>query len=170
MQHTLIMKELRTYGVFGRGPYKNEKRWPALLYSYSTKSNPVNSNLRNYCFSLPSLQQRPDIARLMQLHAQAQANLTPGSGPPGLPPGLPPGALALPPGLPGVPPGIPTSLSTSLLSSLPTSIAASLSGLGPSPLHPALSMLKPQLPLEPKREEEVRKSLSESNGKLRRKE
>ena len=120
-------------------------------------------------------QQRPDIARLMQLHAQAQAgqaaslaNLV--QGPPGLP-ALPPGALAqslgLPPGLQGLPPGlnIPTSLSSSLLQSLPTSIAASLGGLGPNPLHPALSMLKPQLPIEPKREDEVRKSLSESNGK-----
>jgi hypothetical protein len=29
-------------------------------------------------------------------------------------------------------------------------------------------MLKPQLPLEAKREEDVRKSLSESNGKLAR--
>ena len=66
--------------------------------------------------------QRPDIARLMQLHAQAQAgqaasiaSLVSG-GPPGLP-GLPPGALGLPPGLQGLPPGlnIPTSLSSSLL-------------------------------------------------------
>merc|ERR1719228_656644 len=66
--------------------------------------------------------QRPDIARLMQLHAQAQA-----------------GQAASP---------------------------ASLGGLGPNPLHPALSMLKPQLPMEPKREEDVRKSLSESNASL----
>ena len=120
------------------------------------------------------LQQRPDIARLMQLHAQAQAGQAASlaslvNGPGGLP-GLPPGALAqslgLPHGLQGLPPGlnIPTSLSSSLLQSLPTSIAASLGGLGPNPLHPALSMLKPQLPMEPKREEDVRKSLSESNG------
>merc|ERR1719282_2322054 len=111
--------------------------------------------------------QRPDIARLMQLHAQAQAgqqaanlaNLV--NGPPGMP-GLPPGALGLPPGL-----NIPTSLSSSLLQGLPTSIAASLGGLGgPNPLHPALSMLKPQLPLDPKREDEIRKSLSESNASL----
>lgn len=122
----------------------------------------------------PLLQQRPDIARLMQLHAQAQAgqqaanlaNLV--NGPPGMP-GLPPGALGLPPGLQGLPHGlnIPTSLSSSLLQGLPTSIAASLGGLGgPNPLHPALSMLKPQLPLDPKREDEIRKSLSESNGKF----
>ena len=122
-------------------------------------------------------QQRPDIARLMQLHAQAQAGQAANlaslvNGPPGMP-GLPPGALGLPPGLQGLqqglPPGlnIPTSLSSSLLQGLPTSIAASLGGLGggPNPLHPALSMLKPQLPVEPKREDEIRKSLSESNGK-----
>ena len=118
--------------------------------------------------------QRPDIARLMQLHAQAQAGQQAANlaslvnGPPGLP-GLPPGAaLGLPPGLQGLPPGlnIPTSLSSSLLQGLPTSIAASLGGLGPNPLHPALSMLKPQLPVEPsKREDEMRKSLSESNGR-----
>merc|ERR1719228_1355806 len=119
---------------------------------------------------------RPDIARLMQLHAQAQAGQAASlaslvNGPGGLP-GLPPGALAqslgLPHGLQGLPPGlnIPTSLSSSLLQSLPTSIAASLGGLGPNPLHPALSMLKPQLPTEPKREEDVRKSLSESNASL----
>ena len=115
--------------------------------------------------------QRPDIARLMQLHAQAQAGQQAANlaslvnGPPGLP-GLPPGALGLPPGLQGLPPGlnIPTSLSSSLLQGLPTSIAASLGGLGPNPLHPALSMLKPQLPMDPKREDEIRKSLSESNG------
>lgn len=107
----------------------------------------------------------------MQLQAQAQAgqaanlaNLV--NGPPGMP-GLPPGvnALGLPPGL--LPPGlnIPTSLSSSLLQGLPTSIAASLGGLsGPNPLHPALSMLKPHLPQDPKREDEIRKSLSESNG------
>ena len=110
----------------------------------------------------------------MQLHAQAQAgqqadnlaNLV--NGPPGMP-GLPPGALGLPPGLQGLPHGlnIPTSLSSSLLQGLPTSIAASLGGLGgPNPLHPALSMLKPQLPIDPKREDEIRKSLSESNGKF----
>ena len=65
--------------------------------------------------------QRPDIARLMQLHAQAQAGQAASlaslvNGPPGLP-GLPPGALGLPPGLQGLPPGlnIPTSLSSSLL-------------------------------------------------------
>ena len=46
---------------------------------------------------------------------------------------------------------------------LPTSISSTLGGLGPNPLHPALSMLKPQLP-DPKREDELRKSLSESNG------
>merc|ERR1719282_1180229 len=87
--------------------------------------------------------QRPDIARLMQLHAQAQAgqqaanlaNLV--NGPPGMP-GLPPGALGLPPGLQGLPHGlnIPTSLSSSLLQGLPTSITSSLGGLGPNPLHP----------------------------------
>ena len=124
--------------------------------------------------------QRPDIARLMQLHAQAQAGQQASlaslvSAPPGLP-GLPPGAgLGLPPGLQGLqglPPGlnIPTSLSSSLLQGLPTSIAASLGGLvgpGANPLHPALSMLKPQLPpgVDHKREDEIRKSLSESNGK-----
>ena len=98
----------------------------------------------------------------MQMHAQAQANLTQGS--PGLPAGLPPGLIA-PPGLAGLPPNLSSSISSSLLSSLPTSIAASLGGLGPNPLtHPALSMLKPQLPLELKREDEARKSLSESNG------
>lgn len=112
----------------------------------------------------------------MQLHAQAQAGQQAAnlaslvSGPPGMP-GLPPGAgLGLPPGLQGLPPGlnIPTSLSSSLLQGLPTSIAASLGGLGaagPNPLHPALSMLKPQLPVDHKREDEIRKSLSESNGR-----
>ena len=49
------------------------------------------------------------------------------------------------------------------LQGLPTSISSSLGGLGPNPLHPALSMLKPQLP-DAKREDELRKSLSESNG------
>ena len=114
--------------------------------------------------------QRPDIARLMQLHAQAQAGQAASiaslvNGPPGLP-GLPPGALGLPPGLQGLPPGlnIPTSLSSSLLQGLPTSLSSSLGGLGPNPLHPALSMLKPQMP-DPKKEDELRKSLSESNGK-----
>ena len=116
----------------------------------------------------------------MQLHAQAQAGQQASlaslvSAPPGLP-GLPPGAgLGLPPGLQGLqglPPGlnIPTSLSSSLLQGLPTSIAASLGGLvgpGANPLHPALSMLKPQLPpgVDHKREDEIRKSLSESNGR-----
>ena len=106
----------------------------------------------------------------MQLHAQAQAaNLAAVSGPPpGLPPGLPPGALGLPPGLQAsFPHGLPpTSLPSSLLASLPSSLAISLGGGGHNPLHPALGMLKPQLPLEAKREEDVRKSLSESNGKL----
>ena len=111
--------------------------------------------------------QRPDIARLMQLHAHAQANLAGAvSCPPGLPPGFPNGGLGLPPGLAGLQHGIPTSLPTSLLGSLPTSLAASLGGLGPGPLHPALSMLKPHLPLDHKRDEDVRKSLSESNGKF----
>jgi hypothetical protein len=99
----------------------------------------------------------------MQLHAQAQAaNLAVTAGPPG----LPPGALGLPPtafpphGLP------PTSLPSSLLASLPSSLAISLGGGGGhNPLHPALGMLKPQLPLDTKREDDVRKSLSESNGK-----
>ena len=116
---------------------------------------------------------RPDMLRLMQLHAQAQAGqaglaglagLQNGSLPPGLA-GLPPGALAQSLGLQaaGLPPGfsLPSSMPSSLLSSLPTSLA---SLMGPNPIHPALGMLKPQLPTEPKREEDVRKSLSESNG------
>jgi hypothetical protein len=119
---------------------------------------------------------RPDMIRLMQLHAQAQAGqaglaglagLQNGGGlPPGLA-GLPPGALAQSLGLQaaGLPPGfsLPSSMPSSLLSSLPTSLA---SLMGPNPIHPALGMLKPQLPQEPKREEDVRKSLSESNGML----
>jgi len=130
--------------------------------------------------------QRPDIARLMQLHAaQAQAgqaanlaNLAAVNGPPGLA-ALPPGALAqslgLPPGLQaaaGLPPGlnIPSSLSSSLLSSLPSSLASTmlgqLSSAGGNPVHPAFNMLKPQLPLDAKRDEDVRKSLSESNASL----
>ncbi len=102
----------------------------------------------------------------MQLHAQAQAANLAVSGPPSLPPGLPPGALGLPPGLQAsFPHGLPpTSLPSSLLASLPGSLAMSLGG-GHNPLHPALGMLKPQLPLDTKREEDVRKSLSESNGK-----
>ena len=116
---------------------------------------------------------RPDMLRLMQLHAQAQAGqaglaglagLQNGSLPPGLA-SLPPGALAQSLGLQaaGLPPGfsLPSSMPSSLLSSLPTSLA---SLMGPNPIHPALGMLKPQLPTEPKREEDVRKSLSESNG------
>ena len=116
---------------------------------------------------------RPDMLRLMQLHAQAQAGqaglaglagLQNGSLPPGLA-GLPPGALAQSLGLQAaaLPPGfsLPSSMPSSLLSSLPTSLA---SLMGPNPIHPALGMLKPQLPTEPKREEDVRKSLSESNG------
>ena len=113
------------------------------------------------------------MLRLMQLHAQAQAGqaglaglagLQNGGLPPGLA-GLPPGALAQSLGLQaaGLPPGfsLPSSMPSSLLSSLPTSLA---SLMGPNPIHPALGMLKPQLPTEPKREEDVRKSLSESNG------
>ena len=121
------------------------------------------------------------MIRLMQLHAQAQAGqaglpaglpaglaglagLQNGGGlPPGLA-GLPPGALAQSLGLPaGLPPGfsLPSSMQSSLLSSLPTSLA---SLMGPNPIHQTLGMLKPQLPTEPKREEEIRKSLSESNG------
>ena len=58
-------------------------------------------------------QQRPDLARLMQIHAQAQAGqLAPGPGPAGLPPGL----LA---GHPGAPTGLPTTMS--LLAGIPTS-------------------------------------------------
>jgi len=118
---------------------------------------------------------RPDMLRLMQLHAQAQAGqaglaglagLQNGGLPPGLA-GLPPGALAQSLGLQaaGLPPGfsLPSSMPSSLLSSLPTSLA---SLMGPNPIHPALGMLKPQLPTEPKREEDVRKSLSESNASL----
>ena len=101
----------------------------------------------------------------MQLHAQAQvqaANLAVAG-----PPGLPPGALGLPPGLQATfPHGLPpTSLPSSLLASLPSSLAISLGGGHNNPLHPALGMLKPQLPLDNKREDDVRKSLSESNGK-----
>ena len=120
---------------------------------------------------------RPDMLRLMQLHAQAQAGqaglaglagLQNGGG--GLPPGLaglPPNALAQSLGLQGLPPGLglpSVSMPSSILSSLPSSIA---SLMGPNPIHPALGMLKPQLPQEPKREEDVRKSLSESNGGYR---
>lgn len=73
-------------------------------------------------------QQRPDLARLMQIHAQAQAGqLAPGPGPAGLPPGL----LA---GHPGAPTGLPTTMS--LLAGIPTSATPSLAGA-----HPAFASL-----------------------------
>jgi hypothetical protein len=106
--------------------------------------------------------QRPDIARLMQMQAQAQANLASAGGGGSLPHGISPAALGLP--------NLPTSLPSSLLASLPSSLAASLgAGLPGGHLHPALSMLKPQLPglsggSDNKREDDIRKSLSESNG------
>ncbi len=71
-------------------------------------------------------QQRPDIARLMQL----QASQLPPAGPPGLPPGL----LS---GHPGAP-GLPTSLA--LLAGLP----ASLTQAGPALPHPAFASLLAQ--------------------------
>ena len=72
-------------------------------------------------------QQRPDLARLMQMHAQAQA----GQLAPGGPAGLPPGLLA---GHPGAPTGLPTTMS--LLAGIPTSAAPSLAGP-----HPAFASL-----------------------------
>ena len=68
------------------------------------------------------------MARLMQIHAQAQA----GQLAPGAPTGIPPGLLA---GHPGAPPaGLPTSMS--LLAGLPTTVAPSLAGH-----HPAFASL-----------------------------
>lgn len=96
--------------------------------------------------------QRPDLARLMQMHAQATAGQLQ-AGPTGLPPGL----LA---GHPGAPPGgIPASLS--LLNGIPTSLSTP---------HPAFaSLLAQQKPAVPdpavlmarSREEELKR---ESNG------
>ena len=73
-------------------------------------------------------QQRPDLARLMQIHAQAQA----GQLAPGLPAGLPPGLLG---GHPGAPPAsIPTTMS--LLAGIQNSGTPSLAGP-----HPAFASL-----------------------------
>ena len=93
------------------------------------------SNINNYLILkiilfiiLFQQQQRPDLARLMQIHAQAQAGqLAPGPGPAGLPPGL----LG---GHPGAPAGLPTTMS--LLAGIPTSATPSLAGA-----HPAFASL-----------------------------
>jgi hypothetical protein len=96
--------------------------------------------------------QRPDLARLMQMHAQATAGQLPG-GPAGIPPGLLAGHPAAPPG------GIPASLS--LLTGIPTSLSTP---------HPAFaSLLAQQKPAGPdpalllarSREEDLKR---EANG------
>ena len=95
-------------------------------------------------------QQRPDLARLMQIHAAG---------------GLPPSPAALPPGLlggPGAgPAGLPTSIA--LLAGIPTSLAQA----GP---HPAFASLlaqqKPTVPdpvIRPK-DEELKRAIADTNG------
>ncbi len=56
-----------------------------------------------FLFIFQQTQQRPDLARLMQLHAAA------GAAAPAAPAGLPPGLLPGPPGAPG-PAGLPQAL------------------------------------------------------------
>ena len=91
-----------------------------------------------FCFlSLSDLQQqqRPDLARLMQMQVQAQ--LPPGA-PSGLPPGLLGAAAAAAGGHPG---GVPTSLSL-LAAGIPTSLAQAAAGGSPAGLpHPAFASL-----------------------------
>lgn len=132
-------------------------------------------------FTLPSFlqqQQRPDLARLMQMQAQAQAGAAglPGGLPAGLPAGLFGGAT---PGQPspagaGGAPGLPTTLS--LLAGIPTSLASSLAG-GPGGLsHNAFVNLLaqqkpggngPPTPLTPpsKGDELLKRGLEMNGGK-----
>ena len=109
-------------------------------------------------------QQRPDLARLMQMTAQAQAGQLPPGGPAGLPPGL---LAAGHPNAPGAAAaaaaaaGLPTTLS--LLAGIPTSLAQS----GPSLPHPAFASLlaqqKPGADLAKAKEEELKRA-AETNG------
>ena len=102
-------------------------------------------------------QQRPDLARLMQIHAQAQA----GQLAPGGPAGLPPGLLA---GHPGAPAGLPTTMS--LLAGIPTTAAPSLAGPHPAfasllaaqkPTHDPLAIVKSM-------DMELKRSSADTNG------
>ncbi len=124
-------------------------------------------------------QQRPDLARLMQLSAQAQ------SGPAGAA-GLPPGLLAGHPGVPPAaaaaaaaapPPGLPTTLS--LLAGIPTSLAqqvaanpAAAAAAANLP-HPAFaSLLAQQKPgavheaIAKAKEEELKRVMETNGGEI----
>ena len=121
-----------------------------------------------YYFSKFQQTQRPDLARLMQIHASAAGGLPP--GPAGLPPGLLGGAGATPPSLPA---GLPGGLPAGLPAGLPTSIAL-LAGI-PSSLaqagtHPAFASLlaqqkpNPDIPsLQPK-DEVLKRAIADTNG------
>lgn len=94
--------------------------------------------------------QRPDLARLMQIHASAATGLPPG------PAGLPPGLL----GGPGGPGGLPSSIA--LLAGLP----ASLGQPGP---HPAFASLLAQQKPNPdpsirSKDEELKRAIADTNG------
>ena len=116
-----------------------------------------------YYFSKFQQTQRPDLARLMQIHASAAGGVPP--GPAGLPPGLlgGPGTTppSLPAGLPGLPAGLPTSIA--LLAGIPSSLAQA----GP---HPAFASLlaqqkpNPDIPsLQPK-DEVLKRAIADTNG------
>lgn len=98
-------------------------------------------------------QQRPDLARLMQLHASAAGGLPPG------PAGLPPGLLAGP-GAAAAPGGLPTSI-PALLAGIPSSLAQA----GP---HPAFASLlaqqKPSLDVPRPKDEELKRAIADTNG------
>ena len=128
-------------------------------------------------FSLQQTQQRPDLARLMQLHASGAA----AAAPAGLPPGLLPG----PPGAPG-PAGLPTALLagktgnsgsqpdtsdfTDFFPGIPSSLAGPhpafaslLAQQKPNPAEPA-PLPAPPGAARPSKDEELKKAISEING------
>jgi len=137
-------------------------------------------------FLFTQQQQRPDLARLMQMTAQAQAAQLGPAGPAaaaavaGIPPGLLPGHPGAPPvsATPVPPHGLPTTLS--LLAGIPTSLATSMPAGGLP--HPAFASLlaqqKPGLPHGAEaaaaaaaaaaraKEEELKRALESNGGKL----
>ena len=113
-------------------------------------------------------QQRPDLARLMQLHAAGAA----GAGlPPGAPAGLPPGLLGGP-GAAAAAAANPAAAAAAAAAGLPTSIPALLAGI-PSSLaqagpHPAFASLlaqqKPSLDVPRPKDEELKRAIADTNG------
>ena len=125
-------------------------------------------------------QQRPDLARLMQIHAaSAAAGGMPPGGPAGAAaqlPGLPPGLLnglnipgaGNPGGLPGgLPSGLPTSIAQ--LAGIPTSMASLIGGQP----HPAFASLlaqqKPSLDISTlarSKDEELKRAIAAATNPM----